>query len=291
MEVSARLLPYWYDAIVPDLLAGGCVLVVSHGNTLRALVKHLDAIPEDQIADLDIPTGIPLVYELGPDMRPDPLGGQYLDPHAARDAIAAISMSGTQVQFFLPTPPQLTLDAPCIPPRVAAIVAAIFVLYWATSPGGTSSKPSKKCSPASGGGDDRHGHPGWNQNRPATERTSIHAETRTGPSLCYRLEWFDLVDRLGRVHLVDLGSAGSILSIGSVGSVASVLSVASAAGAPVPLVLSALSRWFGAGLVEGRPGTGQVTPDDQDRAVGARLLSPCAPCCRGIKPARSLRAA
>ncbi len=89
-EVSARLLPYWYDAIVPDLLAGGCVLLVSHGNTLRALVKHLDAIPDDQIADLDIPTGIPLVYELGPDMRPDTLGGQYLDPHAARDAIEAI---------------------------------------------------------------------------------------------------------------------------------------------------------------------------------------------------------
>ena len=89
-EVSARLLPYWYDAIVPDLLAGGCVLVVSHGNTLRALVKHLDSIPDDQIAELDIPTGIPLVYELGPDMRPDALGGQYLDPHAARDAIEAI---------------------------------------------------------------------------------------------------------------------------------------------------------------------------------------------------------
>jgi 2,3-bisphosphoglycerate-dependent phosphoglycerate mutase len=89
-EVSARLLPYWYDAIVPDLLAGGCVLVVSHGNTLRALVKHLDSMPDDQIADLDIPTGIPLVYELGPDMRPDALGGQYLDPHAARDAIEAI---------------------------------------------------------------------------------------------------------------------------------------------------------------------------------------------------------
>ena len=89
-DVSARLLPYWYDAIVPDLLAGGCVLVVSHGNTLRALVKHLDSIPDGQIAELDIPTGIPLVYELGPDMRPDGLGGQYLDPHAARDAIEAI---------------------------------------------------------------------------------------------------------------------------------------------------------------------------------------------------------
>jgi 2,3-bisphosphoglycerate-dependent phosphoglycerate mutase len=89
-DVSARLLPYWCDAIVPDLLAGGCVLVVSHGNTLRALVKHLDSIPDDHIAELDIPTGIPLVYELGPDLRPGVLGGQYLDPHAARDAIDAI---------------------------------------------------------------------------------------------------------------------------------------------------------------------------------------------------------
>jgi len=93
-DVSARLLPYWYDAIVPDLRAGGCVLVVSHGNTLRALVKYLESIPDDQIDELDIPTGIPLVYELGPDMRPDALGGQYLDPHAARDAIEAIRNQG-----------------------------------------------------------------------------------------------------------------------------------------------------------------------------------------------------
>jgi 2,3-bisphosphoglycerate-dependent phosphoglycerate mutase len=93
-DVTARLLPYWYDAIVPDLLAGGCVLVVSHGNTLRALVKHLDSLPDDQIAELDIPTGIPLVYQLGPDLRPDTLGGQYLDPHAARDAIEAIRNQG-----------------------------------------------------------------------------------------------------------------------------------------------------------------------------------------------------
>jgi len=89
-EVSARLLPYFYDAIVPDLLAGGCVLVVSHGNTLRALVKHLESIPDDQIAGLDLPTACPLLYELGADMRPDELGGQYLDPHAARAAIEAI---------------------------------------------------------------------------------------------------------------------------------------------------------------------------------------------------------
>jgi hypothetical protein len=54
-DVCARLLPYWYDAIVPDLRAGGCVFVVSHGNTLRALVKHLESIPDEQIAGLDIP--------------------------------------------------------------------------------------------------------------------------------------------------------------------------------------------------------------------------------------------
>ena len=90
-DVSARLLPYWQDAIVPDLRAGGCL---SHGNTLRALVKQLESIPDDLIAELDIPTGIPLVYELGPDLRPDALGGQYLDPHAARDAIEAIKNQG-----------------------------------------------------------------------------------------------------------------------------------------------------------------------------------------------------
>ena len=100
-DVCARLLPYWYDAIVPDLRAGGCVLVVSHGNTLRALVKHLDSIPGDKVAEVDIPTGIPLVYELGPDLRPDALGGQYLDPHAARAAIATIRNEG---QLARPTP-------------------------------------------------------------------------------------------------------------------------------------------------------------------------------------------
>ena len=90
-DVSARLLPYWYDAIVPDLRAGGSVLVVSHGNTLRALVKHLESIPDDRIAELELPTGIPLVYQLGPDLRPDALGGRYLDPHAARDGIESIT--------------------------------------------------------------------------------------------------------------------------------------------------------------------------------------------------------
>ena len=65
------------------------MLVVSHGNTLRALVKHLESISDEQIAELEIPTGIPLVYQLGPDLRPDALGSQYLDPHAARDGLEA----------------------------------------------------------------------------------------------------------------------------------------------------------------------------------------------------------
>ena len=91
-DVSARLLPYWYDAIVPDLRSGGCVLVVSHGNTLRALVKHLESIPDDQIAGLEIPTGIPLVYQLTTDLHPDALGGQYLDPHAARGPVETITV-------------------------------------------------------------------------------------------------------------------------------------------------------------------------------------------------------
>jgi 2,3-bisphosphoglycerate-dependent phosphoglycerate mutase len=90
-DVTARLLPYWYDVIVPDLRASGCVLVVSHGNTLRALVKYLESIPDERIEGLEIPTGIPLVYQLGPDLRPDALGGQYLDPHAVRDGIKAIN--------------------------------------------------------------------------------------------------------------------------------------------------------------------------------------------------------
>ena len=77
-DVTARLLPYWYDAIVPDLRAGACVLVVSHGNTLRALVKHLDAISDQEVGALEIPNGIPLLYFLDQDMRPLTPGGRYL---------------------------------------------------------------------------------------------------------------------------------------------------------------------------------------------------------------------
>jgi 2,3-bisphosphoglycerate-dependent phosphoglycerate mutase len=77
-DVTARLLPYWLDAIVPDLRTGSCVLVVSHGNTLRALVKHLDNIPDARVTELSIPNATPLAYELGSDMRPLIKGGTYL---------------------------------------------------------------------------------------------------------------------------------------------------------------------------------------------------------------------
>jgi 2,3-bisphosphoglycerate-dependent phosphoglycerate mutase len=79
-DVTARLLPYWYDAIVPDLLTGSCVLVVSHGNTLRALVKHLDRVSDEASALLEVPTGRPLAYELGHDMRPVVPGGRSMLP-------------------------------------------------------------------------------------------------------------------------------------------------------------------------------------------------------------------
>jgi 2,3-bisphosphoglycerate-dependent phosphoglycerate mutase len=71
-------LPYWHDAVVPDLRTGACVLIVSHGNTLRALIKYLDGTGDDEIAALDIPNGIPLLYRLGSDARPLVRGGSYL---------------------------------------------------------------------------------------------------------------------------------------------------------------------------------------------------------------------
>jgi 2,3-bisphosphoglycerate-dependent phosphoglycerate mutase len=75
-DVSARLLPYWYDAIVPDLLTGSCVLVVSHGNTLRSLIKHLHHVGDEASSRLEVPTGLPVVYELDHDMRPVLRGGR-----------------------------------------------------------------------------------------------------------------------------------------------------------------------------------------------------------------------
>ena len=69
-DVVDRMLPYWYDAIVPDLLLHSCVLVSAHGNSLRALVKHLDGLSDQEVVELNIPTGVPRVYELGEGLRP-----------------------------------------------------------------------------------------------------------------------------------------------------------------------------------------------------------------------------
>ncbi|GAA3972330.1 phosphoglyceromutase [Thermobifida alba] len=93
-DVVDRMLPYWYDSIVPDLAAGRTVLVAAHGNSLRALVKHLDGIDDQTIAGLNIPTGIPLVYELNDDFTPRKTGGEYLDPEAAKEAIEAVKNQG-----------------------------------------------------------------------------------------------------------------------------------------------------------------------------------------------------
>src|SRR5487761_94401 len=89
-DVVHRLLPYWFDSIVPDLRAGRTVLVVAHGNSLRALVKHLDRIGDAAITELNIPTGIPLVYELDRSFAPVAGGGRYLDQDAAAVAAEAV---------------------------------------------------------------------------------------------------------------------------------------------------------------------------------------------------------
>jgi 2,3-bisphosphoglycerate-dependent phosphoglycerate mutase len=93
-DVVVRLLPNWYDAIVPDLRSGHVVLVAAHGNSMRALVKHLDKMSDEDIVGLNIPTGIPLLYELDEHMRPVKTGGEYLDPEAAEEAIAAVAAQG-----------------------------------------------------------------------------------------------------------------------------------------------------------------------------------------------------
>ncbi len=93
-DVVARLLPYWESTIVPDLRAGRTVLVAAHGNSLRALVKHLDAISDEEIPGLNIPTGIPLRYDLDTAMTPLERGGTYLDPGAAADAAASVASQG-----------------------------------------------------------------------------------------------------------------------------------------------------------------------------------------------------
>ncbi|MET7583243.1 phosphoglyceromutase [Streptomyces microflavus] len=93
-DVVVRMLPYWFDSIVPDLLTGRTVLVAAHGNSLRGLVKHLDGISDEDISGLNIPTGIPLSYELDADFKPLKPGGTYLDPDAAKAAIEAVKNQG-----------------------------------------------------------------------------------------------------------------------------------------------------------------------------------------------------
>jgi len=93
-DVVARMLPYWESDVKPDLQAGRTVLLAAHGNSIRALVKHLDGIDDEAIAGLNIPTGIPLVYELDENFTPLVKGGKYLDPKAAEEAVAAVANQG-----------------------------------------------------------------------------------------------------------------------------------------------------------------------------------------------------
>ena len=93
-DVVARMVPYWENEIQPDLRTGKVVLVAAHGNSLRALVKHLDGISDADIAGLNIPTGMPLLYELDENFEPITPGGRYLDPEAAAAAAAAVANQG-----------------------------------------------------------------------------------------------------------------------------------------------------------------------------------------------------
>lgn len=92
-DVVARLLPYWESSITPELSAGKRVLITAHGNSLRALVKHLEGISDEAIAELNIPTGIPLVYELDASFKPTG-PGRYLDPEAAAAGVAEVAAQG-----------------------------------------------------------------------------------------------------------------------------------------------------------------------------------------------------
>jgi len=94
LDVINRMLPYWKSSIIPDLQSGKNVLVTAHGNSLRALVKHLDGISDKEISGLNIPTGIPLLYELDQNFKPIHRGGKYLDPEAAQIAIETVANQG-----------------------------------------------------------------------------------------------------------------------------------------------------------------------------------------------------
>lgn len=93
-DVVNRLLPYLLGEITDDLNAGKLVLVVAHGNSIRAIVKHIDCISDEDIAEVNIPTGIPLLYEFDAKFEPLVKGGKYLDPEAAAKSIAAVANQG-----------------------------------------------------------------------------------------------------------------------------------------------------------------------------------------------------
>jgi 2,3-bisphosphoglycerate-dependent phosphoglycerate mutase len=93
-DVVDRLIPYLVGEITADLDAGKTTLVVAHGNSIRAIVKHIDHISDTDIAGVNIPTGIPLFYEFDEAFEPIKKGGEYLDPEAAKDAIAAVANQG-----------------------------------------------------------------------------------------------------------------------------------------------------------------------------------------------------
>ncbi|WP_019971920.1 phosphoglyceromutase [Mycobacterium sp. 141] len=95
-DVVARFVPYYESTIVPELQAGKTVLIVAHGNSLRALVKYLDGMSDDDVVELNIPTGVPLRYDLDESLKPLVAGGEYLDPEAAAAGAAAVAAQGAK---------------------------------------------------------------------------------------------------------------------------------------------------------------------------------------------------
>jgi 2,3-bisphosphoglycerate-dependent phosphoglycerate mutase len=93
-DVLERMLPFWLSDIQPALKDDKTVLITAHGNSLRALIKHLDDVSDEEIAELNVPTGIPLVYQLDENFKPLIRGGEYLDPEAAAAGAAAVAAQG-----------------------------------------------------------------------------------------------------------------------------------------------------------------------------------------------------
>jgi 2,3-bisphosphoglycerate-dependent phosphoglycerate mutase len=95
-DVVERFVPYYEQTIVPDIRAGKTVLIAAHGNSLRALVKYLDGMSDEDVVGLNIPTGIPLRYDLDGELKPLVIGGEYLDPEAAAAGAAAVAAQGAK---------------------------------------------------------------------------------------------------------------------------------------------------------------------------------------------------